>query len=178
MGQVSAEEVSRWIDEYGPRVTAIAQSFAGGAVGPEDIFQETFLRAWRNGPATARDTNEGAWICSIALNVGRDAYRRRHRREGLLKRRPREAPGVSGSPSIGEELHRKRLWRAIAELPERQRAVLLRRIVREDSAREVGKELGIEDGTVRATCRDAIRSLRRILGPEDLDRMRAVRWTG
>lgn len=162
MELVPRETIRSWVREYGGRVRHIAQAFSEGPVEAEDIFQETFIVAWRKGGGFLRDdSGVGAWLCQIALNVGRENYRKSVRREALLARWLERAQPSIHSPAIDDELIRLSIWKAIARLPQRQQTVLLLRVVDEIPSKEVAARMEITDGTVRATLRDALRSLRR-----------------
>ena len=168
--QVPPQTLERWMDEHGSRVRAIAEAFAEGAVEPEDIFLETFILAWKEGgPLLAEEDGRGvgAWLCNVAANIGRSARETGKRRRRLLTLWA-GAPSRPQPPrSIAEEMYIRQLWRAVGTLPARQRSVLLRRTVGGATTREVAEELGITDGTVRATLRDAVRAVRNKLAPHD-----------
>ena len=154
-----APTVRRWMEVHGDRIMLIAEAYAEGPITAEDIFQETFVKAWKKRPELDSDGDVGAWLYRVALNIGRETLRRRQRRESLMARwisRPRPSP----PHTIEEELDRLALWRAIHSLPRRQRDVLLLRLVRDVGTHDIASQLGIREATVRATLRDALGSLR------------------
>src|SRR5215831_5998747 len=66
-------------------VWQVARQAAGEGQDPEDLVQETYLRAYA-GFGSYRGGNTRAWLAAICLNAARSQARRR-------RRRPREVPG-------------------------------------------------------------------------------------
>src|SRR5262249_56093537 len=66
-------------------VCQVARLAAGDGQEPEDLVQETYLRAYASF-GSFRGGNARAWLAAICLNVARSQARRR-------RRRPWEAPG-------------------------------------------------------------------------------------
>jgi RNA polymerase sigma-70 factor (ECF subfamily) len=113
-----------------------------------DIAQETFVRLYRRG---SMPDDLRAWLVSVALNQARDAQRMRSRRLRLLRRRAPEetvgdAPATPEEDVLAAEL-RVLVRRALAELPERERALLL---LREEgySYKELAVALSIAEASV------------------------------
>lgn len=152
-----------WMELYGPRLMAVARAFEDGAIDADDILQKTWVIAWQKGGGVDPAGPVGAWLHQIALNVGRSAVRKQRRRLELLKTTPLPVPSVRASRSIDEELDRRALWRAIAELPDLQRHVLLLRLVEDFSTADVAERLGRAEGTVKASLHRALGSLRKKL---------------
>jgi RNA polymerase sigma-70 factor, ECF subfamily len=152
--------------EHGQRVMAAAEAYATGAMTADDIFQETYMRAWTKlGPDHDTARNAG-WLCQTALNIGRDHWTTVERRKRLLgKWMHRETP--EPPRGVGEELVRRALWRAIDALPSRQRSAVLMRDVDELETSEIASRMNIKASTVRATLRDAYKALRMALGFEE-----------
>ena len=73
-------------------VYQVARQAAGPGQEPEDLVQETYLRAYA-GFGSYRGGNTRAWLAAICLNAARSESRRR-------RRRPREVP----APGLLDEL--------------------------------------------------------------------------
>lgn len=152
-----------WMEQYGPRLMAVAEAFEDGSIEADDIVQKTWVIAWRRGADVDPAGHVGAWLHQIALNVGRSATRKRKRRLELLQRSLLSPPHARPPRSIREELERRALWRAIGELPDLQRRVVLLRVVEDCSTADVAATLGRAEGTVKASLHRALGSLRKKL---------------
>src|SRR5215470_20236670 len=86
-------------------VWQVARQAAGEGQDPEDLVQETYLRAYV-GFGSYRGENTRAWLAAICLNVARSQARRRRRRpwevtgSGLLDVLPRSR--ADGGESIAD----------------------------------------------------------------------------
>ncbi len=79
-----------FLDATLPHVDAVyqvARHAAGGGLEPEDLVQETYLRAYA-GFGSYRGGNTRAWLAAICLNVARSQARR-------ARRRPWEVPAAA-----------------------------------------------------------------------------------
>jgi len=155
-------------------------------VEPEDVVQETFLRAWRDieGATLSGDGAFFGWLTTIARHVVVDVVRaaRAAKRAGRTLRLERSswsrfgtldpADPAAGPPTraAGHEL-RGRLGVAFRALSPRHQRVLALRQLEQRSARETAARLGCGEMAVHALFRRALdawaRELERRGGPED-----------
>lgn len=129
----------------------------------EDLVQETFLRAYAAETTLPNVTHPQAWLYRIATNVALDASRRRRHFTWLpLGRVEPEAGPASGSgfnplhssPLLQDDFvvsiaERDAVWRVLADLPPRWRAVLLLQTTAGLGVREIGSMLHLEESNVR-----------------------------
>lgn len=142
------------------RAYAVARSIVLTHDDAEDAVQEGFLHAWR---ALARFRPEqafGAWLHRIVANAALDIARRKKVRDADELQESVSSP--FRDPAISAEL-RSRLSQALVELPERQRAVLVLHDVEGYKHSEIGRTLGIPEGTARSDLHHARAALRRLL---------------
>ncbi len=142
------------------RAYAVARSIVLTHDDAEDAVQEGFLHAWR---AMARFRPEqafGAWLHRIVANAALDIARRKKVRDADELQESVSSP--FRDPAISAEL-RSRLSSALVELPERQRAVLVLHDVEGYKHSEIGRTLGIPEGTARSDLHHARAALRRLL---------------
>jgi len=159
----NSQELEAWIDQYGPRLLPVARAFAGGADEAEDILQEVWLIAAQKSHRRPGGTPIRAWLYTVTLNVGRSLLRKRQRRAKLLSlwQPSADVPDTEAEPlSIDDELARLGLWRAVGELPELQKRVVLLRIIEDMSTREAAHALDRAEGTVQASLYRATAQLR------------------
>jgi RNA polymerase sigma factor (sigma-70 family) len=136
-----------------------------------DLVQEAFLRAARQLETHPAGEAPGAgWLVRTLVNLSRD----HHRRAGV-RSRTRLALAAEAAPAAGRGIEpaapgpesqvvaRATVRAALAELPPRQRAVVVLHEIEELPVREIAALLGIARVTVRWHLLAARRELARIL---------------
>jgi RNA polymerase sigma-70 factor (ECF subfamily) len=151
------------------RLARLAWRILGDRGEVEEALQETFLRLFRALERYDERHELTAWLYRIAVNVCRDALRRRRRRRIFAPLV--EAMGLSsGEPSTAERLARRseadRLERLIAALPPKQRLAVLLRDVEELPTEQVAEILGSSPATVRVQVSKARVKLRAALAAQ------------
>ena len=154
-------------------VWQVARHAAGEGQDPEDLVQETYLRAYA-GFDSYRGGNTRAWLAAICLNVARSQARRR-------RRRPWEVPGpalldalpwcrADGGESAADvadvviaDLEAEKVSRCLTLLPEPQRVCIVLVDVAGYTAREAAEALGCPRGTVLARVHRGRRRLAQLL---------------
>ena len=162
--------LARLILLYGRGVRIFAGHQLGDPAEAEDIAQEVFLRVWAR--AASYDPAKAAvstWIYRIASNLCTDRRRRRSVRRFLgLERAPEDLHAADDAPSAdrvvaGRQTLRK-LRKALADLPERQREALLLKTVGGLDTAAIAKTLGTSTGAAEQLLVRARSALRRELG--------------
>jgi len=154
-------------------VWQVARRAAGEGQDPEDLVQETYLRAYA-AFGSCRGENMRAWLAAICLNVARSQARRR-------RRRPWEVPGPAlldaptqsrgdggeGTADVADVviagLDTETVSRCLGLLPEPQRACIVLMDVAGYTAREAAEALGCPRGTVLARVHRGRRKLAQLL---------------
>jgi RNA polymerase sigma-70 factor (ECF subfamily) len=131
----------------------------------DDLAQETFFRVFRELPRFRRSgpARLSTWILTIATRLAIDEHRRRGRRGDMV-----ELPPEAAGPDRTDELAERRrlgeaLARAVAQLPEDQRAVFLLRAYHDLDYAEIAEALGCDLGTVKSRLSRARARLREAL---------------
>lgn len=118
----------------------------------EDLVQETFLRAAPQ-VGSIEPTEQLPYLRTIELNLFRNILRRRR----LEKRWHRlEPPRNDAAFEDADEV-----WRAVLELPARQRACLVLRYYEDLTERETAEALRCSVGTVKSQTSRALEHLRK-----------------
>ena len=150
---------------YVDRVYGYCFYLLGDHHDAEDVTERTFVAAlaaidgFRDEGATFR-----AWLFRIAHNQLANALRSRHRQQAAsleVVAEPRAHADPAGLLSLAEEA--RGLRRALDELPEDRRQVVVLRFVDGLSAREIGAVLGRSEGAVRVLQHRALRQLAEML---------------
>jgi RNA polymerase sigma-70 factor (ECF subfamily) len=128
----------------------------------EDATERTFLAALR---ALPEFRDEGAtfraWLFRIAHNTIINARRSRFRgrTEPLPDGLDRIAPNADPAGLVVEADEARRVLRAVAELPDDRRQVVLLRFVDGLSSREIGQVMDRSEGAARVLLHRALRDL-------------------
>jgi RNA polymerase sigma-70 factor (ECF subfamily) len=149
-------------------IHGLAVSRTGNTAQAEDLTQDTFLRAWQHFALVSalKPLQQKAWLTRTLRNLATDEWRRQSPvsaadcqlwEPGPLGVRPGEPPG-DGSNAMGLRLD---VARALGELDEESRELVLMRYLEEMNSREIGEALGVPEATVRtrlARCRKTLAS--------------------
>ena len=139
--------------ECGPLAYRIAQGVLRNAADAEDVAQEALLRAYRKFGSLQDVTRFRAWLVRITFRLALDRWRsvkRRERREtewSSPEQRP--APPSAEQVAASNEFQ-ARLDRALEELPEKFRIVLLLAAIQGHTLGEVAGMLRLPVGTVKS----------------------------
>jgi RNA polymerase sigma-70 factor (ECF subfamily) len=148
---------------YQSKVYALTFRYMGNEEDAYDMFQETFIKAYRSLPSFKGQSSFGTWIYRIASNVCLDELRRRKRRiptlsldepATTLDGNELEVEIADTSSSIDILYEQKELSSSIQEVldqmkKEHKTAIILRDIL-DLSYEEMAKVMGCSMGTVKS----------------------------
>jgi RNA polymerase sigma-70 factor, ECF subfamily len=151
------------VEQYQRRVFAFVGRMLGSSARVEDVCQECFLRVFRalhkfepGGPAQL-----STWIFTIASRLCIDEARRQKPNEPLNDDLAVEA---QADVVAMERALRRRVERAIEDLPFDMRATFVLRVVNELSVEETARVLGVDEGTVKSRLSRAREKIRAMIG--------------
>jgi len=129
---------------YWERLYVLAAHSHLAGIGPEDVVQEAFVRAWRSLGSLREPERIGSWLYTTALRVCREGRVERGgaEPEGIPARTP--DPALAG---IAAET-RGRVREAVASLPEHYRVVVALRFFEGMKCEQIARHLGEPVGTV------------------------------
>ncbi len=143
------------------RVYSLAFRLTGDRTEAEDVAQEAYLRMFRGLAGFREEARFETWMHRIVTNCAISMRKRRGRFGDVLVSEPEDVPVPdTTAPALAE---RDSLSRALAELPEGQRIAVLLKDVYGLSCREIGEELGVEEGAVKVRLHRARKRLRELL---------------
>ena len=126
-----------------------------------DATQETALRFLRQLPQFRGDSQLRTWSLGIAINVVREIRRGRRRAADLDDAQCESANAAQSPESMAQQAESAgRLHAMLAQLPDRQREVVILRYFEELSTEQTAATMNYAVGTVKATLHQALRSLR------------------
>jgi RNA polymerase sigma-70 factor (ECF subfamily) len=145
-------------------VRSVLRRLAKGDHGlADDLAQETFLLAWRNLASFRQDARFSTWLYRIAFNAWLSEARKR--REVLLDDHGEAPVPEAADPKLPDPA-RLDLERAVASLPDGERAAIAACYYADLTHEEAAQALGIPLGTVKTHILRAKARLRARLGEE------------
>lgn len=146
-------------DRHTDGLYRFAARLAGGpGVEPAELVQDTWVRALAALPGFRWQSSLRTWLCGILLNRWRDTRSKRDRELRLSV--------IAGSrPPVVHEHAAGRLVleRALAQLPDGYREVLLLHDLEGYTHEEIARRFGIVEGTSKSQLHRARRALRELL---------------
>ena len=140
----------------GASLLRFAYSLTGDRGRAEDLVQDALVKAYRRWDGDVVLERPEAYVRRIVVNTFLSWHRRRSNHE---------VPGPVPDRVVGDSAdalaQRDLVWRLLAELPRRQRAVLVLRYYEALPDAEVAALLGCAEGTVRSLAARAFQTLRR-----------------
>jgi RNA polymerase sigma-70 factor (ECF subfamily) len=132
----------------------------------EDVAQEAFLRAYQSFTRLRDRDRFRAWLVRITWRLALDrirAARRREARETFVMREELNSPERTVEDIRAAREFEQRLARALDELPEKLRVVVLLGAIEGHDTREVGRLLDLPEGTVKSRLFHARKKLAEML---------------
>jgi RNA polymerase sigma-70 factor (ECF subfamily) len=149
-------------DAHVDRVFRLAYRLAGDDDLAREFTQDTFVRAFARLGSFRGEAKLSTWLHAIAVSVvlnGLRKVKRFRQRETALD----DATGLAAGGREAEPDLKRRLARAIDELPEGYRTVFVMHDVEGYTHEEIGAALGVETGTSKAQLSRARAKLREAL---------------
>lgn len=152
-GESSAYDVlvARWED----KIRGASYRLLGSEDEARDAAQEAFLKAYKGLPAFKGEAQFSSWLYRIAVNLCRDRLRRRKGKtlvslEALEEAGPVIATREPGAHDLVQQLDlRRAVRRAIAELSEEQREVVILKEYQGLTFLEIAQALDLPVSTVK-----------------------------
>jgi RNA polymerase sigma-70 factor, ECF subfamily len=169
-GQASA--VRLIIRQHNQRLYRIARSIVRDDSEAEDVLQEAYARAFTNLASFRGEARLGTWLARIVMNEALGRLRGRRPTveldviddnpalEGQIIPFPNANPGLDPETAVAQRELRALLERAIDELPEPFRIVLVARLIEGMSIEETAELVGIVPETVKTRLHRARRLLK------------------
>lgn len=137
------------------RLLRLAYLLTRDAGSAEDLLQAALLKTWS---AWSRiEGDPGPYVRRVLVNTYASWWRRESHREVSVVDLP-EHPFKTDENARSDE--RDRVWRALGQLPRRQRAVVVLRYYEDLPEAEVAQLLGCSVGTVKSQASKALAKLR------------------
>ena len=174
--------MDQYIQTYGCRLYGLCVTLCAGYAGrsgnngfsqngfldAEDLYQETWLRAYKNFHQYDGSRPFEGWITAICVNVYRDSLRRKKISTLFDKfRTAEEKDAMLESVPASEKKDYTALHEAIGRLPEKLRITVILFYFHDMKESQVAESLGIPPGTVKSRLNNARKILRKELSDEE-----------
>jgi RNA polymerase sigma-70 factor (sigma-E family) len=153
------EDFTAYVVAHRRKLVRTAYLLCGSWDRAEDVTQIALAKLYVAWPRVQRHEGPGAYVRTIIAHTAIDEWRRPWRRELFTGDALSDVP----SPVPLEVSDRILLQAALAQLPARQRQVVVLRHYWGLSVAEVAHDLGISTGSVKSHCSRAIERLSQLL---------------
>ena len=154
------------LTELVPRLRRFAYSLTGSMDDADDLLQNTIERILTRGAPQGAELAK--WAFRVCRNLWIDDYRsRKVRQEAVNEPQLREREVVDGERAVVSEIELEQVNRAMAALPDTQRAILSLVAIQGMSYKEVAETLEIPSGTVMSRLARARTALAAKLKPSE-----------
>jgi RNA polymerase sigma-70 factor (ECF subfamily) len=148
------------VRRYQRRIFALGIRFFGNSDDAEDLVQDTFVRAWRGLDRFDLSRPFAPWLMRIASNRALTEIATRKRRAGVELDESLAWDGPGADEDLERRELQRKVGRAINELPDDQRMILLLRVSDGMSYRDIAETLEVPIGTVMSRLSRAREAMR------------------
>ncbi|QUW22595.1 RNA polymerase sigma factor [Sporosarcina sp. Marseille-Q4063] len=155
------EELTKWFDEYGESILSYILLMVRDYQQAEDLTQETFIKAYRHQQQFEQKSSVKTWLFSIAHNVTKDYFRKKHPLQyylGLTMEEKDYKPIPEQIIAMNFQI--EQLYRAIQQLKPSYRHVIILRKLKEFSTAETALVLNWSESKVKMTLKRALVELK------------------
>jgi len=149
-------------DRHAPRVYRLVYRLVGDEELAREFTQDTFVKAFSRLGGFRRECALSTWLHTIAVSMVRSGMRRvtrfRTREADLVEASHVAAPSAGADPDL-----RERLTRALEELPEKFRSVVVLHDVEGYTHQEIAVMTGVPEGTCKTRLANGRAKLREAL---------------
>jgi len=148
---------------YKKPIATFFHRLCGNPTKVDDLLQEVFFRVWKAAPGYEPKAKLSTYLFRIAHNLWINDSKKR--KETTLERIEQE---IETPPdlSMQETESKRKIERALQELPEGERECLILSHYSGLKYREISEVMGIPVGTVKSRIFSALGKLRQKLGPQ------------
>ncbi len=149
-------------ERYYGSMMAVCMRYASDREEARDVLHEGFMKVFKNLERFKQGTNLGAWIRRIMINTSIDHYRKNAKKPSLVE--INHAVHEADGHDVVAEMSASEIMKLVQKLSPAYRAVFNLYVVEGYSHKEVGKELGISEGTSKSNLAKARSKLQKMIG--------------
>jgi len=149
-GVATRQEFEALLTDAAPLAFRVARGVLRNSADAEDVAQEALLRAYRRFDRLREPQRFRGWLVRIAFRIALDRLRSSKRREQRETLWSRSAPLVTTEDAAATSEFQRHLERALAQISEKYRLVLLLNAMVGHTLEEIASLLGVPLGTVKS----------------------------
>lgn len=156
------------VERHRRSVYQVCYRFVNNHDDASDLAQDAFVRAWKGVKSFKGQSALATWLYRIAVNVSLNRVStKRPLTEPIASTEHFEDVRIEGAQhTMMREQRAVAVRKAIASLPDKQRATLILRTYHDMSHQQIADVLGSSVGAVKANFFHALANLKKILGSE------------
>lgn len=160
------EAFDRLVATHATKVFRLALALLRDRARAEDAAQDSFLKLWRALPHYDGRASASTWLYTITRNtclsaIRADSLRKTFALDGLAERL---GTSLHGEPTL---TRRAEVDRLLQRLPETERRIMTLFYLEDRNVGEVGRMLGLAEGTIKSHLHRARKSLAKIVQEDD-----------
>lgn len=163
-GSANDAELARLIAEHSDVVYRLARSIVRDPGLADDVTQETMIKAWRSLPDWEGRPIPRPWLLRVARNTAISLLRTRRDEVRSPDTLPDAGSGPSTDAAVAGRVALDELWRALGDLDETSRSLVVLRELSGLSYEEIAEVLDLPLSTVKTRLFRARRALQARLG--------------
>lgn len=159
--------INEYIQTYGKRLWGLCVTLCRNTADADDLYQETWLRAFKNIDRFDKTKDFLPYLSSICVNIYKNAYNRNKRSPVYndFKTSQEKDEVLVNVQSDGEEDYSD-LHRAIDTLPPKLRIAVILFYFEDMDVKQTALSLGVPQGTVKSRLNKARKLLKEALSDE------------
>jgi RNA polymerase sigma-70 factor (ECF subfamily) len=149
---------------FGTELHRYSLQLTRNSADADDLYQETFLKAFRAVDRLDGNANHRAWLYRIATNTFLSNRRKLNRIDALDDDAPIAAPSIDQAAQLDARGLLEEVEQFIDTLPAKQRVALILRKYHEMDYSGIAENLRCSEAAARANVHEALRKLRTCFG--------------
>ncbi|MEL6673667.1 MAG: RNA polymerase sigma factor [Bacteroidota bacterium] len=148
-------------EKYYGSMMVVCMRYTNDREEARDVLHEGFIKVFRNLKGFSRGTNLGAWIRRIMINTAIDHYRKEAKRPNLVE--INHAIHETDVQDVVAEMSANEILGLVQRLSPAYRTVFNLYVIEGYSHKDVGKMLGISEGTSKSNLAKARAKLQKMI---------------
>ncbi|ADK16036.1 MULTISPECIES: sigma-70 family RNA polymerase sigma factor [Clostridium] len=148
------EKIEELMNSYGNDVLRMAYLYLKDKYLAEDVFQEVFIKVYKNFSKLKKSSSEKNWIMTITINTCRDVLRISWFKKVILSKDVYDNSFVDICENVDDKVINKiqheELLKQVMDMPRKYKEIIILYYYEELSTRDISKVLKIPEGTVRS----------------------------